>query len=94
MEETLTVHRLGITEQLRRTFTQHQCHRVGLLDRGDGLPQCEALARGGSDRALGGFAWGLTEPTVHKIRDYEDLSPLAAFDVKKRSFKKGKSSLK
>ena len=32
---------------------QHQCDRVGLLDRGDGLSQCEAVASRRSDRTLG-----------------------------------------
>ena len=34
---------------------QHQCDRVGFLDRRDGLPQREALAAGRSDRTLGGI---------------------------------------
>ena len=36
-------------------FGHHQCDRVRLLDCGDGLPQCETLACGGPNRALGGI---------------------------------------
>ena len=53
MEETLTVHKLRVPDQLRRTLVLHQRDRVGLLDRGDGLPERETLAARRSDRTLG-----------------------------------------
>ena len=55
MEETLTVHRLRVPAEATPHPGEHQRDRVGLLHRGDGVPQREALARRRSDRALGGL---------------------------------------
>ena len=53
MEETLTVHKLRVPSQLRRTLLLYERDRVRLLDRRNGLPEREALAARGSDRTLG-----------------------------------------
>ena len=46
---------LGCATETASVPRQHQCDRVGVLDRRDGLPQREALAPGRSDRTLGGI---------------------------------------
>jgi len=43
MEETLTMQRLRIPAKLRANLALYQHDRIRLLDRGDGLPQGEAL---------------------------------------------------
>ena len=49
MTETLTVHRLRVPDQLRRTFIQYERNRVGLFDRRDGLSEREAVEGWRSD---------------------------------------------
>ena len=53
MEETLTVHRLRVPDQLRRTLCSTNVGRVCVLHRRNRMPQCEALARRRSHRAMG-----------------------------------------
>ena len=54
MEETLTVHRLPPADEIAEDHGQHQCDRVGVLDRRAGLPERETLARQRPAGALGG----------------------------------------
>ena len=52
MEETLTVHDCAC--RINSVVPQlYQCHRVGILDRRNRLPERKALADGRSDRTLG-----------------------------------------
>ncbi len=53
MEETLTVHKLRVPDQLRRTLCCTNVIRIGFLHGRDRLPQRQALARRRSHRALG-----------------------------------------
>lgn len=44
MEETLTVHRLHVPMQLRKTLARHQCDRLGVHHCRAGLQERETLA--------------------------------------------------
>jgi hypothetical protein len=73
LEETLTVHKLRVADQLRRTVL-HRCHRVGLLPCRDRLTQREALAARRSDRTLGGFRLTLVaEQQFRKVIGYRQI---------------------
>ena len=53
MEETLTVHRLRLPIQLRKTMGEHQRDRIRVLDCRAGLQEREALARRPPEGTLG-----------------------------------------
>ena len=55
MEETLTVHRLRLPIQLRKTMGEHQRDRIRVLDCRAGLQKRETLARRRQAGALGGL---------------------------------------
>src|SRR5689334_2970513 len=71
MEETLTVHRLHVPMQLRKTVAGTNVIRVSILDCGAGLSKRETLARRRPAGALGGVrTLGRTEavPPHHRVQ--------------------------